>query len=190
MNVHSLGDGPSLLSDAQNPLREFVRAYGLVERVMHPYFQKFGVTPSQWGMLRTLWRAEKAGEPGLRLTDLSDRLLVRPPSVTATVARLRRASLVRRERIAGDGRAWLIQLTLKGRRLVQRVLRGHERQLRLLLDGLSTSQQEGMMQIMRQWSEHLERMMAATTPGNPSPHVRNGHGQKTVHTSRKLTRRS
>lgn len=50
MNVQSLGDGPSLLSEAPSPLREFVRAYGLVERAMHPYFQKFGLTPSQWAV--------------------------------------------------------------------------------------------------------------------------------------------
>jgi len=184
MNSISLGDGPSLLSDAQNPLREFVRAYGLLERVMHPYFQEFGVTPSQWGMLRTLWRAEQGGEPGLRLTDLSERLLVRPPSVTATVARLRRASLLRRERVAGDGRAWLIQLTPKGRRLVQRVLHGHEQQLQLLLEGLSARQQEEMLRIMRQWSEHLQRLADTSRPQS------NGQGPASITTARKLARRS
>lgn len=128
---------------------------------MHPYFHNFGITPSQWGMLRTLYRAEQAGEPGLRLTDLSERLLVRPPSVTAAVARLRREALLRRQRLAGDGRAWQIQLTLKGRKLVQRVLKQHERQLRALLEGISADQQEDLMHIMRQWSDHLERMVAA-----------------------------
>ena len=149
-------NGTSVLSDVDNPLREFVRAYGLLERAMHPYFQKFGITPSQWGMLRTLQRAERSGEPGLRLTDLSDRLLVRPPSVTAAVVRLRRAGLLRRERVAGDRRAWLIQLTLTGRRLVERVLRGHAKQLNTVLGGLSANQQDELMGMMRQWSAHLE----------------------------------
>ena len=167
-------NGTSILSDVDNPLREFVRAYGLLERAMQPYFQKFGITPSQWGMLRTLFRAERNGERGLRLTDLSDRLLVRPPSVTAAVVRLRRAAMLRRERIAGDRRAWLIQLTLKGRRLVERVLRGHAKQLNLVLGGLSAHQQEDLMGMMRQWSAHLERLAAA-----PSKRLEtNGHDFK------------
>ena len=169
-------NGTSILSDVDNPLREFVRAFGLLERAMHPYFQTFGITPSQWGMLRTLFRAERNGERGLRLTDLSDRLLVRPPSVTAAVVRLRRAAMLRRERIAGDRRAWRIQLTLKGRRLVERVLRGHAKQLNSVLGGLSADQQEDLMGMMRQWSAHLERLVA--TPAKRQ--VTHGHAPDTV----------
>ena len=51
---------------------------------MQPYFARFGITGSQWGILRTLHRAEREGLPSLRVTDLSDRLLVRPPSITGT----------------------------------------------------------------------------------------------------------
>lgn len=145
-------------ADSDSPLREFVRAFGLVERVMHPYFQSYGVTGSQWGMLRTLYRAWQEGEAGLRLKDLSSRLLVRPPSVTSTVTRLQCAGLISRERSPDDGRSWLIRLTPKGLLLVQRVLEKHDAQLQLLLSGLSATQQDSLFQLMRQWSTHLQRL--------------------------------
>src|SRR5436309_9189942 len=87
----------SSISLTDNPLREFIRVEGLVERVMQHYFARFGISSSQWGLLRTLHRAEEDGQSRLRLTDLSDRLLIRPPSVTGAVDRLERAGLGLRE---------------------------------------------------------------------------------------------
>ena len=79
-----------------NPLRELIRIFGLVERVMLPYFAQFGISGSQWGVLVNLKRAERAGSRGLRLRELSERLLIRPPSVTGLIDRLQRSRLVRR----------------------------------------------------------------------------------------------
>ena len=60
-----------------------VRMIGLLRRVMEPYFARFGLSGAQWGVLRTLHRETvEADAKSLRLTDLGDRLLVRPPSVT------------------------------------------------------------------------------------------------------------
>src|SRR5438045_9539495 len=81
---------------AEGAFRELIRTYGLVERVMQPYFAGFGISGSQWGVLRNLHRAEQAGQTGLRVTALSERLLIRPPSVTGVVDRLQRAGLVAR----------------------------------------------------------------------------------------------
>src|SRR5215471_16279693 len=94
-----------------NPLREFIRVEGLLERVMQSYFARFGISGSQWGLLRTLHRAEQEEQAGLRLTDLSDRLLIRPPSVTGAVDRLERAGLVVRGNSMADHRAKQVALT-------------------------------------------------------------------------------
>src|SRR5437763_163965 len=82
--------------------RSLVRTFGLLERVMQPHFARFGISGSQWGVLRTLNRAEAEGTEGLRVTDLSDRLLIRPPSVTGVVDRLERAGLVVRDASMDD----------------------------------------------------------------------------------------
>src|SRR3954451_6689474 len=91
--------------------REFVRSFGLVERVMQTHFARFGISGAQWGVLRHLHRAEQDGEGALRMTDLGDRLLIRPPSVTGVVDRLERAGLVGRKDSPDDQRSKRVVLT-------------------------------------------------------------------------------
>src|ERR1700738_5146999 len=88
-----------------SPFRELIRLYGLLERQRIPYFARFGISAAQWGILRQLHRAEQEGLAGLRLTDLSERLLIRPPSVTGVVDRLERVGLVQRGAVSSDLRA-------------------------------------------------------------------------------------
>src|SRR5262249_34236671 len=107
---------------AESAFRELIRTFGLVERVMQPYFARHGISGSQWGVLRNLHRAEGEGLPGLRLTDLSERLLLRPPSVSGVVDRLERAGLVVRGGTPTDLRAKQVGLTDRGRDLVNHVL--------------------------------------------------------------------
>src|SRR5947209_11146641 len=124
----------------ENAFRELIRTFGLAERVMQPYFARFGISGSQWGLLRNLHRAEQEGEAGLRLTELSNRLLVRPPSVTGVVDRLERAGLVVRQDSTADLRAKQVGLTKAGRQLVERILEVHEDQMNTVLAGLSEAE--------------------------------------------------
>src|SRR5436305_10587114 len=128
---------PAISRPAEGTFRELLRVLGLLERVMHSYFAQFGISGSQWGVLRNLHRAEQDGLPGLRLTDLSDRLLIRPPSVTGVVDRLERAGLVARDHAAVDLRSKLVALTKKGRQLIDRILAVHERQVATVVGGLN-----------------------------------------------------
>ena len=103
--------------------RSLVLTIGAFKRVMEPYFATFGIGGAQWGVLRTLHRAQLDGAQSLRLTDLSDRLVIKPPSVTEVVNRLQRMGLVRRADVVGDQRAKHVCLTAAGRKLVKRVLK-------------------------------------------------------------------
>jgi DNA-binding MarR family transcriptional regulator len=146
---------------AENALREFVRIVGLLERVMQPYFARFGISGSQWGLLRTLYRAGQDGQPALRLTDLSERLLIRPPSVTGVVDRLERAGLVVRDSSAADHRAKHVGLTPKGRQLIERILAVHETQVGTVLGGLSHAEQAEFQRLLHQFGQHLERLLTS-----------------------------
>src|SRR3984893_16275138 len=108
-----------------NAFRELIRTFGLAERVMQPYFARFGISGAQWGVLRNLHRAEQEGQPGLRLTDLRRRMLIRPPSVTGIADRLEKVGLIVRRASATDGRSKQVALTEKGRRLVEKILTVH-----------------------------------------------------------------
>src|SRR5260370_14195643 len=154
----SLATPPTSLTD--NPLREFIRVEGLLDRVMQHYFARFGISGSQWGLLRTLHRAEQEGHTRLRLTDLSDRLLIRPPSVTGAVDRLERAGLVARDFATVDHRSKLVNLTRKGRQLIDLGLAVHERQIAMVLGGLNHPEQTEFHRLLRRLGQHLESLLA------------------------------
>ena len=138
--------------------RAFVRASGLFRNIMEPYFAQFGISGAQWGVLRSLHRAEGEGLDHLRLTDLGRRLLVRPPSISGVVDRLERVGLVSRLRATTDQRAKEVVLTRSGRQLVKRVLRKHPAQIRAVLGGLDRGEVRVLHKLMEQVSAHLEKM--------------------------------
>jgi DNA-binding MarR family transcriptional regulator len=142
-------------SAAERSFRQLIRSYGLVERTMQPYFARFGISGAQWGVLRNLHRAEQDGQPGLRLTDLSQRMLIRPPSVTGIADRLEKVGLIVRRASETDGRSKHVALTEKGRHLVERVLDVHHAQLARVMGGLSVEEQEQLDALLMRVNEHL-----------------------------------
>ena len=150
----------------ENALREMIRVFGLVEKVMQPYFARFGISGAQWGIMRNLHRAEQDGLPGLRLTDLSERLLIRPPSVTGVVDRLQRAGLVIRRGSTTDLRSKRVSLTDAGRRLVEQVLAVHSTQVDAVLAGLEPHERVELQRLLSRLGQHLERLLMQETAGS------------------------
>src|SRR3954463_12847651 len=111
--THTILPAPPAPPEAM--FQSLIRTFGLLDRLMQPHFARFGVSSSQWGVLRTLYRAEQADAPGLRVTALSGGRLGRPPSVTGVVSRLERMGLVVRDNSTVDLRAKEVRLTPKGR---------------------------------------------------------------------------
>lgn len=139
--------------------RAFLRTFGLMERAMQAHFARFGISGAQWGILRNLHRAAVEGTAGVRLTDLSRRLLLRPPSVTGAVDRLMRAGLVERRGLTTDLRARPVGLTAKGRQIVERVLRVHAAQIDAVLGGLTPDEQAELHTLLGRLEKHLERLV-------------------------------
>jgi DNA-binding MarR family transcriptional regulator len=151
----------------ERAFRKLLRTFGLLERVMQPYFARFGISGAQWGVLRNLHRAEQEGRPGLRLTDLSRRMLIRPPSVSGIVDRLERAGLLVRRAAEGDLRAKQVALTGQGRQLVGQVLAGHAAQVARVMGGLGAAQHEELDRLLGLLVDHLEGLTghAGDAPG-------------------------
>ena len=151
---------------AETAVRELIRTLGILERVMQPYFARHGISGSQWGVLRALHRAEAEGLSGLRQTDLSERLLIRPPSVTGALDRLERAGLVERGGSATDMRAKQVTLSPKGRQLVERVLKGHQAQIEAVMSGLKKNEQADLHRLLFRLRKHLEQFLAHNMSAN------------------------
>jgi DNA-binding MarR family transcriptional regulator len=129
---------------------------------MEPHFGKFGISGSQWAVLRALHRAEEEdGRPSLRLTDLGDRVLVRPPSVTGVVDRLDRLGLLHREPSPDDARAKQVSLTPAGRELVQRVMSEMPQRHEAVLADLSRGDREELRRLLETVSTRLEALAGA-----------------------------
>jgi len=158
MNGQTLDTPPRPTPERTGDLafRAMLRSLGLLERVMQPYFARFGITGSQWGVLRALHRAEGEGLAGLRLTDLSQRLIIRPPSVTGVVDRLERLGFVVRQSVRGDLRAKQVTLTPKARAAIEKVLTGHSMQIDRVLGGLSEQDQADLHRLLVKLNGHLE----------------------------------
>ena len=140
---------------AERAFRQLIRTYGLMERVMQPHFARFGISGAQWGVLRNLHRAEQEGQTGLRLTDLSRRMLIRPPSVTGIADRLEKVGLIVRRASETDGRSKQVALTEKGRQLVEQLLTVHPTQIGRVMGGLSVEEQEQLDRLLERMSDHI-----------------------------------
>lgn len=84
--------------------------------------EEFGVTLPQFDLMAQLDR-----EPaGLRLGELSARMMVTNGNITGLVTRLVAERLVKRKTVPGDGRATVVLLTPAGTRLFAQMARAHE----------------------------------------------------------------
>lgn len=139
-------------------LHSLLRTFGLLRHVMEPHFNRFGISGPQWGVLRVLYRAAAEGEAELRLTDLGQRLLIQPPSVTGVVDRLERLGLVARTDSKVDLRVRRVGLTEEGRKLAEQVLEGHAERVSSLFSALTPEEQESLRLLLQRLGTHLETL--------------------------------
>ena len=152
----------------ERAFRDLVRTIGLLERVMQPQFARFGISGSQWAALRALHRAEQENNDGLRVTDLSDRLLIRPPSVTGVIDRLERIHLVVRDPSHEDLRSRRVRLTDTGRQLVTQVTGVYAREVERALGGLVPDDQNELQRLLGRLSAHLQSLLDESNGAVPA----------------------
>lgn len=145
--------GDVSLADAA--FRGVVRTYGTLNRAMQPFFGRFGITSSQWGVLRTLHRAEQEGLAGLRMGDLGQRLVIRPPSVTTVVVRLEKQGLLVRTASRTDLRAKEVQLSPAGRKLVVEVMTARLSHVHSIMQVFTRQEKETLLSLLQRLSATL-----------------------------------
>jgi DNA-binding MarR family transcriptional regulator len=141
-----------------------LRTWNLLRQAQDPYFARFGISGSQWGILRVLQRAELKGEAELPLKGISERLLVQPSSVTGVVDRMERQGLVKRSPSTKDARVRNLGLTQRGRDLLGKVLTHHADRIQSLFTPLQPGEQETMLQFLQRLEDHLQTLISKTPP--------------------------
>jgi MarR family 2-MHQ and catechol resistance regulon transcriptional repressor len=141
-------------SPARDAVVAVVRGYGAVQRLMEPYFARFGLTPPQFQMLTIV---NRLSTENLTQRRLARELYVSFPNVTVLLKRLERKKLIRRTPNLHDRREKFVILTPRGRSLLLRIWRVHQRQLDRVMTGLTVAEQ-------KQLSRLLNQMIAAHRP--------------------------
>lgn len=149
-------------------LHSLLRTWGLFHQAQGPYFAQFGISSSQWGILRVLQRAELKGETELPLKVVSERMLIQPPSVTGVVDRLERLGFVRRSSSTKDMRVRHLSLTPRGRDLMATILEGHADRVQSLFAPLQLAEQETMLTLLKRLELHLETLASTGPEAGPA----------------------
>ena len=136
----------------------------LVERrVRRALRERFEQTLPRFDLLAQLERCPE----GLKMSELSRRLMVTGGNVTALADQLEAEGLIQREPVADDRRATKLQLTPEGRRVFAGMAVEHEAWVVAMFDGLSRDEQRQLQQLLGKLKAGLAG--APETPARPTP---------------------
>ena len=131
----------------------------MIERVIRARLrERFGITLARFDYLAQLERARE----GLRMQELSQRLMVTGGNVTGLTRQLVQEGLVARESPASDRRVQVIRLTTKGRRVFAGMARAHEQWIAELLSGLPAEQRGRLHAALGRLKRQVQARVAAT----------------------------
>lgn len=102
-------------SRAQEAFLSIGRTWGCLEHAFSDILRPYGITPTQYNVLRIL---RGAGETGLCRSAVMERMVTQVPDATRLLDRMETAGLIRRQRSEEDRRFVITLLTEEGLRLV------------------------------------------------------------------------
>lgn len=146
---------------ARRAVVALVRGFGMLQRQMAPYFAQFGLTPPQFQMLTVINRL--SDEP-ITQRRLARELYVSFPNITVMLTRLEDSGFIERNPHPDDGRAKIVRLTQRGKRMLQRIWRGHEQQLEHVTIGLNGDERLDLTRLLNKMiAAHSASIVAETT---------------------------
>lgn len=119
---------------------------------------EFNTTLPRFDLMAQLERASK----GMKMTELSKRMMVTSGNITPVTDQLVNEGLVERHSVEGDRRAWLIRLSPSGRILFKKMAKRHEVWIVQAFGSLSSDEMQHLHSLLGRVKQH-----AHTTPENP-----------------------
>lgn len=120
--------------------------------------EQFDTTLPRFDLMSQLERAPE----GLKMNELSRRMMVTGGNVTGITDQLVTEGLVERVDVAGDRRAFRVRLTTKGRRLFNEMAREHERWIVEAFDGLSEREVATLHKLLGKVKAHTQASAEAS----------------------------
>ena len=113
--------------------------------------ETFAMTLPRFDLMAQLERAPD----GLKMSELSRRLMVTGGNVTGLTDQLVREGLVERQEVPGDRRAYAVRLTAVGRKAFLAMAAEHERWIVEMMDGLAPSDQQRLHALLGRLKHRL-----------------------------------
>ena len=112
--------------------------------------EQWGTTLPRFDLMAQLERKPD----GLKMNELSRRMMVTGGNVTGITDQLVGEGLVERVEMEGDRRAYLVRLTPQGRSLFAGMARQHESWIVAAFDSLSSAEAEALHQLLGKVKQH------------------------------------
>ncbi|PLZ03942.1 MarR family transcriptional regulator [Burkholderia sp. WAC0059] len=134
---------------------------------------EFGTTLPRFDLMAQLARHPD----GLRMTELSRRLMVTGGNVTGIADQLEKEGLVGRDASPDDRRSITVRLTPAGRALFERMAAAHERWVVELLGGLASDDKARLHEPLGRLKQHLHERLEDEShrPAADAPSIRQRH---------------
>jgi len=129
----------------------------LIEKqVRNELREQFATTLPRFDLMSQLERAPE----GLKMNELSRRMMVTGGNVTGITDQLVTEGLVERVDVAGDRRAWRVRLTTRGRKLFNDMAQQHEAWICDAFASLSPREINQLHKLLGKVKQHSHQQMA------------------------------
>jgi DNA-binding MarR family transcriptional regulator len=148
---HELKKKRPFASRDQEVLLNILRTNDQLQIRLERLFRQFGLTPSQYNVLRIL-RGE--GQP-LPITEIGARTITLVPGMTGLIDRLERAGMVRRDRSPQDRRVIYVEITPKALEILAKLDEPLMELHSQMVGGLSESEKRDIVRLMEKLRSSL-----------------------------------
>ncbi len=115
-----------------------------------------GLSLPQIGLLAMVWR-----EPGLRVSQLAERLGVTTPTVSVALHKLEQGDWLRRQADPQDKRSAHLYLSEKAEKLAREIGQLRQRRLKAFMNGLDAEEQQQLLTLLDKAISNLEKSKKA-----------------------------
>ncbi|MFL6426635.1 MAG: MarR family transcriptional regulator [Acidobacteriaceae bacterium] len=137
----------TIISPAETALASIERTANHLRREIHLMLRAYGLTWTQYNVLRVL-RDDRAG--GLSCSELGSRLAAADPDITRLLDRLTKPRLVRRRRDVRDRRSVVTEITPEGRQLLASIGLSLDGQIRGLFDHIAPARLQLLVELLEE----------------------------------------
>jgi MarR family transcriptional regulator, negative regulator of the multidrug operon emrRAB len=124
----------------------FLRGADAALSTLDRQFRQHGISSGKFNMMLTIaaYTSNPKGPESPKPAQIARRLGVRRPTITGLIDNLEKDGLVERKPHATDGRALKLELTKKGRRLLEKLLPDYWEMIDTLVSPLSAQERRGL----------------------------------------------